>query len=147
LHIEASPGRPADEPTLKERVTFTGRLDHRYAPLALAAADILVVPSVLAEAFAMVATEGAAAGCLPVVARHSGLAEVAEALETHVGRPGAFSFRPGPGAVERLGAAIRSLLSIPAEERTELRRTVSDYTRSTWTWARTTERLLASPGV
>src|SRR5438094_226516 len=66
---------------LAGRVRFTGRLDHRYAPNALAAMDILVVPSILEEAFGMVATEGAACGALPLVARHSGLAEVSRALE------------------------------------------------------------------
>src|SRR5437588_75755 len=66
---------------LADRVTFTGRLDHRYAPGALAALEMLVVPSVLSEAFGMVAAEGAAAGAVPLVARHSGLAEIADTLE------------------------------------------------------------------
>ncbi|MGH2554505.1 MAG: glycosyltransferase, partial [Actinomycetota bacterium] len=91
---------------LASQVTFTGRLDHRYAPGALAAMDVLLVPSVLHEAFGMVAAEGAAAGALPLVARHSGLAEVAAALEEAVDRPGLFTFDPGPGAVERLAAGL-----------------------------------------
>ena len=78
-------------------VTFTGRLDHRYAPDALAAMDVLVVPSILAEAFGMVAIEGVAAGALPLVARHSGLGEIAAALEAEIARPGLFSFAPGEG--------------------------------------------------
>ena len=41
--------------------------------------DVLVVPSVMHEAFGMVAVEGAAAGALPLVARHSGLAEIGRA--------------------------------------------------------------------
>jgi glycosyltransferase involved in cell wall biosynthesis len=143
LQIEPAPDRVSGAPSLAGRITFTGRLDHRYAPLALAGVDILVVPSVIPEAFGMVTAEGAAAGCLPVVARHSGLAEVAETLEAHVARPGAFSFEPGPGAVERIAAAIRSLLSLPPEDRGGLRRQVSAFARSTWTWARTTELLLA----
>ena len=85
-------------PTASDAVTFTGRLDHRYAPDALAAMEVMVVPSILREAFGMVAAEAAAAGALPVVARHSGLAEVAEALESEVRRPGLFSFAPGEGA-------------------------------------------------
>ena len=44
-------------------------------------ADACVVPSIFPEAFGMVAAEAAAAGCPPLVARHSGLAEVAEGLE------------------------------------------------------------------
>ena len=39
------------------------------------------MPSVFPEAFGMVAAEAAAAGCPPLVARHSGLAEVAAGLE------------------------------------------------------------------
>ncbi len=75
-------------------MTFTGRLDHRYAPEALAAMDVMVVPSILPEAFGMVAAEGAAAGALPLVARHSGLGEVGAALETAIERPGLLTFDP-----------------------------------------------------
>ena len=117
-------GAPA-EPGASHGVTFTGRLDHRYAPEALAAMDVQVVPSILDEAFGMVAAEGAAAGALPLVARHSGLAEVAAALEAEVRRPGLFSFAPGEGAADRLAAGIERLLSLPHEERDELRRGVS----------------------
>ena len=106
-------------------VMFTGRLDHRYAPGTVAAMDVLVVPPILDEAFGMVAAEGAAAGALPLVARHSGLAEVADMLETEVGRPWLFSFEPGPGAAARLASGIDRLLSVPIDEHEELRRTVS----------------------
>ena len=44
-------------------------------------ADVTVVPSIFPEAFGMVAAEAAAAGSPPLVARHSGLAEVAAGLE------------------------------------------------------------------
>jgi glycosyltransferase involved in cell wall biosynthesis len=125
-------------------VLFTGRLDHRYAPGAVAAMDVLVVPSILDEAFGMVAAEGAAAGALPMVARHSGLAEVAEALEGDVGRPGLFSFEPGPGAGTRLAAGIDRLLSLPARERGELRRAVSAFVAGAWSWDRTAALLLAA---
>lgn len=123
-------------------VTFTGRLDHRYAPGAIAAADVLVVPSILAEAFAMVAAEGAAAGVLPLVARHSGLAEVAASLESAVGRPGWFSFEPGPGAEHRVAEGIDRLLSIDGSERDELRAAVAATVEREWSWNRTASRLL-----
>jgi glycosyltransferase involved in cell wall biosynthesis len=125
-------------------VTFTGRLDHRYAPGALAAMDVQVVPSILDEAFGMVAAEGAAAGALPLVARHSGLAEVAGALETEVGRPGLFSFEPGVGAAPRLAEGIERLLALPPGEREELRLAVSAFVGREWTWERTAERILAA---
>jgi glycosyltransferase involved in cell wall biosynthesis len=125
-------------------VTFTGLLDHRYAPGVLAAMDVQVVPSILEEAFGMVAAEGAAAGALPLVARHSGLAEVAGALETDVGRPGLFSFEPGVGAVDRLAEGIDRLLSLPDRERDDLRAAVSSFVAAHWTWERTAEGLLAA---
>ena len=146
LHVEPVPAPASAAPKLSERITFTGRLDHRYAPLALAAADVLVVPSVIPEAFGMVAAEGASAGCLPLVARHSGLAEVAEAVEAHVGRPGLFGFEPGPGAVGRLAEGIRTLVSLPPQERNEFRREVSSFVRRTWTWERTAAQIVGRDG-
>lgn len=134
----AAPGSSAARP----EVSFTGLLDHRYAPGALAAMDVQVVPSILREAFGMVAAEGAAAGALPMLARHSGLAEVAGALETEVGRPGLFSFEQGDGAVGRLAAGIDRLLSLPEDERDELRRAVSSFVAAHWTWQRTADTLL-----
>jgi glycosyltransferase involved in cell wall biosynthesis len=137
---DATPAPTSDRPD----VTFTGLLDHRYAPGVLAAMDVQVVPSILQEAFGMVAAEGAAAGALPIVARHSGLAEVAAALEAEVGRPGVFSFEPGEGAVHRLAEGIDRLLSLATEEREELRRAVSSFVAEHWTWERTATRLLAA---
>ncbi len=129
---------------LRGRLDFTGRLDHRYAPSALAALDVLVVPSTLNEAFGMVAVEGAAAGALPLVAHHSGLAEVAAVLEDAVDRPGLFSFEPGNGATRRLVAGVERILGLPAAERSELRQKVAAYVASEWTWARTVDHLLAA---
>jgi glycosyltransferase involved in cell wall biosynthesis len=143
-------GLPVDPSAYDERtagrldVTFTGLLDHRFAPGALAAMDVQVVPSILQEAFGMVAIEGAAAGALPMVARHSGLAEVAGAFEAEVGRPGFFSFEPGDGSVGRLAAGIDRLLSLPADERDELRRAVSTFVATHWTWERTAVGILAA---
>jgi glycosyltransferase involved in cell wall biosynthesis len=134
LEVPASPA-----PTI-----FTGRLDHRFAPGALAAMDVLVVPSVLDEAFGMVALEGAAAGALPLVARHSGLAEVATAMETATDRAGWFSFEPGPGVAQRIGRGLDRLLELPAEERGRLRAAVRAFVADEWSWHRTAERLLAA---
>ena len=146
-------GLPVDPATTPDAaggvpdLTFTGLLDHRYAPGALAAMDVQVVPSILQEAFGMVAAEGAAAGALPIVARHSGLAEVAAALEEDVGRTGLFSFEPGQGSVRRLVDGIDRLLSLPHRERDELRRAVSSFVGNHWTWERTAAKLLAAAEV
>ncbi len=128
------------------RTVFTGRLDHRFAPGALAAMDVLVVPSILEEAFGMVAAEGVASGALPLVARHSGLAEVATALETATGRPGLFSFEPGPGAARRVGEGLDRLLALSDRDREELRTALRAFVASEWTWRRTAERLLDAAG-
>jgi glycosyltransferase involved in cell wall biosynthesis len=128
---------------LTDVVTFTGRLDHRYAPQALAALDVSLVPSVLEEAFGMVAAEAAAAGALPLMARHSGLAAVAGALEGAVGRPGLFSFDPEPeAAVSNVALGIRRLLDLPPDERRRLSLAVADFVASNWTWEHYVDRLL-----
>jgi glycosyltransferase involved in cell wall biosynthesis len=128
------------------RISFTGRLDHRYAPRILAALDVLVVPSTLPEAFGMVAAEGAAAGALPLVARHSGLAEVASTLEGEVARPGLFSFEPGDGATRRVAEGVRALLALAPEEREELRSTISGYVKREWSWEATARNILLATG-
>ncbi len=141
MHLE----QPSDRSGSTEgSVTFTGRLDHRFAPWALAAVGVLVVPSIVAEAFGMVAAEAAATGALPLVARHSGLAEVAGVLESAVDRPGAFSFAPGPGAERRIADGIDALLAIEAPERDELRAAVATSAAREWSWDRTASRLLAA---
>jgi glycosyltransferase involved in cell wall biosynthesis len=128
---------------LRSEVGFVGRLDHRYAPEALAALDVIVVPSILDEAFGMVAAEGAAAGALPLVACHSGLAEVAGALETHVGSPGLFSFAPGRGAAVRIADGIDRLLEISPPERRDIGASLAAFARREWSWRRAADRLLA----
>jgi hypothetical protein len=78
------------------------------------------------------------------VARHSGLAEVAEALEPEVGRPGLFSFAPGEGASARLAAGIERILALPALERGELRESVHAFVAREWTWEQTAAKILAA---
>jgi glycosyltransferase involved in cell wall biosynthesis len=142
MRLELGPEEVKAAAGLASRVTFTGRLDHRFAPETVAAMDALVVPSTLEEAFGMVAAEGAAAGALPVVARHSSLAEVAESLENAIGRPGALSFEPGKGATARLAERVAALLAEP--DRAELARAARAHVLGEWTWERTVERLLAA---
>ena len=75
------PYRATLEATAPPRTLFTGPLEHRHLVNLLPLADATVVPSIFPEAFGMVAAEAAAAGSPPLVARHSGLAEVAAGLE------------------------------------------------------------------
>jgi glycosyltransferase involved in cell wall biosynthesis len=144
--VRGMPIDPAPPPAPLRAVTFTGRLDHRYAPGALAAMDVQVVPSILAEAFGMVVAEGAAAGALPLVARHSGLAEVADALEAEIDRPGLLTFEPGAGAGQSLADGIDRLLSLPMQERGEMGRTLSEFVAREWSWETTAAGMLAAAG-
>ena len=137
--------RPAEAAHVRD-VVFTGRLDHRYAPEALAAMDVQVVPSILQEAFGMVAAEGAAAGALPLVARHSGLGEVGAALEREIGHPGLLTFEPGERAVSNLAEGVDRLLGLPSAEREALRGAVSAFVGREWTWDRTAAGMLAAAG-
>ena len=134
------PDRIPEGNDLLRRVTFTGRFDHRYAGPVAGAMDVLVVPSILDESFGMVAAEGAAAGALPLVARHSGLAEVAAALEEAAGRPGLFSFAPGPGAVGAIEQGIRRLLSLAPAERAAVASAARGHVANEWTWDRSASR-------
>jgi len=99
---------------------FTGALEHRHLRHLLPLCDVAAVPSIFPEAFGMVAAEAAAAGVLPVVSAHSGLAEVAAGLGDEVGAEIAplLSFPAGNAAAlrERLAA----MLALPAERRQEL---------------------------
>ena len=92
---------------------FTGPLEHRHLIHLCALADAAVVPSIFPEAFGMVAAEAAAAGCPPVVARHSGLAEIAQGLERFypAGKGRLASFPNGDAAelAERLERDPRAL--------------------------------------
>lgn len=65
------------------RTIFTGPLQHRHLRYLWPLMDCSVVPSRFPEAFGMVAAEAASCGCPPLVADHSGLAEVASGLAAH----------------------------------------------------------------
>ena len=124
------------------RALFTGPLEHRHLRHLLALADACVVPSVFPEAFGMVAAEAAAAGCPPVVARHSGLAEVSSGLESALpsGLAPLVSFPTGDAAI--LHERLVTLLALPAPDRTLLRATVRRVAEDRWSWAGIARRLL-----
>ena len=117
-------------------VTVVGRLDHDELASLLPLCDAQVVPSTFPEAFGMVAAEAAACGVLPVVAAHSGLAEVAGALAAEVPPEVApmLSFEVGPGAVEELAGALRAWLAAPEEVRAQARQAIVRVTREKWSW-------------
>src|SRR5690606_16751669 len=124
------------------RTLFTGPLEHRHLVHLLPLADVSVVPSVFPEAFGMVAAEAAACGSPPLVARHSGLAEVAAGLEAEYPPDlrELAAFRPGDRAdlVEKL----RALLSLAAADRAALAAAARRAAAGRWSWDRVAERLL-----
>ena len=124
------------------RTLFTGPLEHRHLVHLLALADVTVVPSIFPEAFGMVAAEAAAAGSPPLVARHSGLAEIALGLEAayppHLRDLASFE----TGDSVDLAAKLHRLLALPPDERAELSRAARATTIERWSWAGVSQRLL-----
>jgi len=121
---------------------FTGQLEHRHLVHLLPLCDVAVVPSIFPEAFGMVAAEAAAAGCPPLVARHSGLAEIAAGLEdAYPGEHRALAaFAPGDS--EDLASKLRDLLALPREERERLGAAARLLAEQRWSWANVARRLL-----
>jgi glycosyltransferase involved in cell wall biosynthesis len=124
------------------RTLFTGPLEHRHLVHLLALADVTVVPSIFPEAFGMVAAEAAAAGSPPLVARHSGLAEIADGLEAEYPpeHRALASFRTGD--VDDLRDKLDALLALPAAERKALGAAARRAAVARWSWAGVAERLL-----
>jgi len=124
------------------RTLFTGPLEHRHLVHLLPLADVTVVPSIFPEAFGMVAAEAAAAGSPPLVARHSGLAEIAEGLEAEYppARRQLASFESGNAA--ELAEKLNELLALPAGTRTELGEAARRAALERWSWSSVAARLL-----
>ena len=123
---------------------FTGPLEHRHLVHLLPLADVAVVPSIFPEAFGMVAAEAAAAGCPPLVARHSGLAEVAAGLEEEYPERLRHLAAFESGDVADLRAKLEALLALPAAgPRARCARPARRAVVARWSWTSVAERLLA----
>lgn len=124
------------------RALFTGPLEHCHLVHLLPLADVAVVPSIFPEAFGMVAAEAAAAGCAPLVARHSGLAEVAAGLEAeypeHLRHLASFE----NGSVDDLRIKLAELLELGASDREALRAAARRAVEARWSWQSVAHRLL-----
>jgi glycosyltransferase involved in cell wall biosynthesis len=121
---------------MTDRIAWAGRLDHSELPDVLPAAEAMAVPSTFPEAFGMVAAEAAACGALPVVAAHSGLAEVARTLGA-AAPPEAtpwLTFEVGPQAVRQLADNLSAWLEAPAELRAATRDAIVAATREHYSW-------------
>ena len=121
---------------------FTGALEHRHLVHLLPLADATVVPSIFPEAFGMVAAEAAAAGSPPLVARHSGLREIAEGLEAEYPpeHRNLASFTTGDPV--ELATKLRELLDLPAAEHEQIAAAARRAVEARWSWAGVADRLL-----
>jgi glycosyltransferase involved in cell wall biosynthesis len=84
----------------------------------------------------MVAAEAAACGALPVVAGHSGMAEVAHALAAAAPPEVVpwLTFRVGPGAVEELAGGLASWLEATPGLSERTRAAIVDVARERYSW-------------
>jgi glycosyltransferase involved in cell wall biosynthesis len=121
----------ADAP---ERTIFTGAMDHEHLHLLVPLADAVVVPSVLPEAFGMVAAEAASCGVVPIVAGHSGLAEVAAGLG-----PNGRTF---DGTAADLEDRLAELLSLSPGERGRMGLAARAAVLERWSWEGIARRLI-----
>jgi glycosyltransferase involved in cell wall biosynthesis len=121
---------------MTDRIAWAGRLDHAELIDILPAAEAMAVPSTFPEAFGMVAAEAAACGALPVVAAHSGLAEVARTLGAatpEAARPW-LTFEVGPGAVRELADDLAAWLAASDDLRAATREAIVAATREAYSW-------------
>ncbi len=137
------PYRPALEALAPPGTLFTGPFEHRHLVHLLPLADVTVVPSIFPEAFGMVAAEAAAAGSPPLVARHSGLAEVAAGLEQSYPERfhGLASFETGDAA--DLRSKLQRILAMSKSDHAELAQAARAAVVANWSWARVAAQLLA----
>ena len=106
----------------------------------------MVVPSTFPEAFGMVAAEAAAAGALPVCADHSGLAEVAAALDAELpaAARGLTAFPLGPDAIEGIAARLIDWFGLEPGERAEAATALRATVERLWSWQGVARSVLAA---
>jgi glycosyltransferase involved in cell wall biosynthesis len=119
---------------------FTGALEHRHLVHLLPLCDVAVVPSIFPEAFGMVAAEAAASGVPPVVASHSGLAEVGAGIAAEYPRALAHLTTFPSGDAVALRDRLYELLA--SAERAGLGLAARAAVERNWSWKRVSERLL-----
>ncbi|HKC21986.1 MAG TPA: glycosyltransferase family 4 protein [Gaiellaceae bacterium] len=130
------------ERTAPPGTLFTGALEHRHLVHLLPLVDVCVVPSIFPEAFGMVAAEAAAAGVPPLVARHSGLAEVAEGIEGEYPEELRNLVAFENGNVAELSAKLRELLMLDPSVRVDLGAAARRAVVERWSWSSVGRRLL-----
>ena len=125
------------------RTVFTGALEHRHLAHLWALADVAVTPSVFPEAFGMVAAEAAACGCPPLVARHSGLAEIAAAVSSSYPAQHRHLASFDNGSVTDLRDKLHQLLALSPEQHGALAAAARATVEREWSWDSVANRILA----
>jgi glycosyltransferase involved in cell wall biosynthesis len=124
------------------RTMFTGPLEHRHLVHLIPLCEVTVVPSIFPEAFGMVAAEAAGGGSLPLVARHSGLAEIAEGLEAEYPSEHRELASFATSESGELARKLAALLALPDEDRRALSEAARRAVVERWSWESVAERLL-----
>lgn len=127
-------------------VLFTGPLEHRHLRHLWPLADVSVTPSIFPEAFGMVAAEAAACGSPPLVARHSGLADIAAGLEDEYPPEHRALASFENGDVDDLAAKLAAILALPRGERARLSQSARRAAISLWSWDRIAALILSDHG-
>ncbi len=122
---------------------FTGALEHRHLRYLWPLCATSVVPSVFPEAFGMVAAEAASCGCPPLVAEHSGLAEVAAGLRQFYPDDLAALTAFPRGDAQGLGQRLQQLVNLAPAERATISRAAREAATTLWGWESVAERILA----
>jgi glycosyltransferase involved in cell wall biosynthesis len=140
------PAREELEAVAGERVLFTGALEHRHLRHLWPLADVSVTPSVFPEAFGMVAAEAAACGSPPLVARHSGLASVAEGLEAEY--PAEHRHLASFTSADAIDLAekLKGILGLPRPEWEVLSAAARRAAVERWSWERIAALLVSRHG-
>jgi glycosyltransferase involved in cell wall biosynthesis len=131
---------------MRNRVVFTGRLEHDEVADMLPACEAMVVPSTFPESFGMVAAEAAACGVLPVSAAHSGLAEVSRVLAAHLPVPvgDLVSFPLQGPVVQSIASRLITWLLMPEELRATARASLVETTAAHWSWEGVARTVIAA---
>jgi glycosyltransferase involved in cell wall biosynthesis len=140
------PAREELERAAGADVLFTGALEHRHLAHLWPLANVSVMPSIFAEAFGMVAAEAAACGCPPLVAKQSGMADVAAGLEAVYPAEHRHLASFASGDVDDLAEKLAAILALPDREWRDLSEAARRAAVVNWSWERIAALLLSVNG-
>jgi glycosyltransferase involved in cell wall biosynthesis len=129
---------------MRDSIVFTGQVDHAVLSKLWPLCRASVVPSIFPEAFGMVSAEAAACGCLPVVADHTGLADVARALRADYPEwaRGFLGFQPTSAtAISDLAEILANILELDLYRHSELAAIARSVVGREWCWGTIADRI------